>query len=417
MDCGYFEKLIYRLPDGDLSEAELRELHEHIEQCDDCRALYEAMTAAHEAMTELAPVPEGFGERVMNAVRAEEKARKAHEEKIRRNAKIKQRWRFGDLGIVAACLALVVVTLNVLYGDLGQRKTADTAEAAPMMLEEAVEETAPEAETDAATGAEYDVAETAMEGAADNGAAANSALTREAADEAAPEAVEPLPEEQTDATEAVTSAPAQSVDAAQLDALLDSYKSIAEDILATADSDFGAQYDCGRLADYDGDSWPEMVLLYSPDGMALNALVVRRDEYSAEPIRFEAQLWPALAGGANGSFSAGTLDTGEHVLFVAATNWEGDVSVATTYVFSLEYGAVTPVYMLDYAFDLDGNLLNCHVMDGEGNTLSRDNEEQFLNVYNARDDVETSFLDDDPDTRLSALFSEDAMAEYRALWG
>lgn len=194
MDCGYFEKLIYRLPDGDLSEAELRELHEHIEQCDDCRALYEAMTAAHEAMTELAPVPEGFGERVMNAVRAEEKARKAHEEKIRRNAKIKQRWRFGDLGIVAACLALVVVTLNVLYGDLGQRKTADTAEAAPMMLEEAVEETAPEAETAAATGAEYGVAEAAMDGAADNGAAANSALTREAADEAAPEAVEPLPE-------------------------------------------------------------------------------------------------------------------------------------------------------------------------------------------------------------------------------
>lgn len=228
---------------------------------------------------------------------------------------------------------------------------------------------------------------------------------------------EPLPEEQTGAAEAVTSAPAQSVDAAQLDALLDSYQSIADDILATADSDFGAQYDCGRLADYDGDGWPEMVLLYSPDGMALNALVVRRDEYSAEPIRFEAQLWPALAGGANGSFSAGTLDTGEHVLFVAATNWEGDVSVATTYVFSLEYGAVTPVYMLDYAFDLDGNLLNCHVMDGEGNTLSRDNEEQFLNVYNARDDVETSFLDDDPDTRLSALFSEDAMAEYRALWG
>lgn len=183
MDCGYFEKLIYRLPDDDLSEAELTRLHEHIEQCADCRALFEAVTAAHEAMTELVPVPEGFGEKVMNAVRAEEKARKAQEEKIRRNAKIRQRWRFGDLGIVAACLALVVVTVNVLYGDLGQRKTADTAEAAPMMLEE----TAAEAETTAAAGAEYGVAEAAMDGAAaDSGATSTTSLAREIAEDSAP---------------------------------------------------------------------------------------------------------------------------------------------------------------------------------------------------------------------------------------
>lgn len=189
MDCGYFETLIYRLPDEDLSGTELAALQAHIEQCADCRALYEAVTAAHEAITEPETAPVDLGERVMNAVRAEEKARKANEERIRRNAKIRQRWRFGDLGIAAACLALVVVTVNVLYGDLGQSKTADSAtEAAPMMLEEAeVEEAAP------AEGALAEYGDITMDAAtADTGVTGSSAasMAREAADEAAPEAVE-----------------------------------------------------------------------------------------------------------------------------------------------------------------------------------------------------------------------------------
>lgn len=193
MDCGYFEKLIYRLPDGDLTESEQAQLDAHLDECDDCRALCDALALARADMAKLVAVPDGFAAKVMDGVHAEEKAMKAAEEKARRNAKIRQRWRFGDLGIAAACLALVVVTLNVLYGDLGRRTTADTAEAAPMMLEEAVEETVAAADTTAGTGTEYGVAEAAMEGAAaDNGAAANSALTREAADEAAPETAEIL---------------------------------------------------------------------------------------------------------------------------------------------------------------------------------------------------------------------------------
>lgn len=182
MDCGYFEKLIYRLPDGDLSETEMAALTEHIDACDACRTLYDAVTAAHEAIAELESVPEDFGARVMDAVRAEEKARKTKEEQVRRNARIRQRWRFGDLGLVAACLALVVVTLNVLFGDLGQRSTADTAEAAPMMLEAAAEEAAPETAE-----AAYGVAEaTAMDGATDTGAADTASMAREAAEDAAP---------------------------------------------------------------------------------------------------------------------------------------------------------------------------------------------------------------------------------------
>ncbi len=237
----------------------------------------------------------------------------------------------------------------------------------------------------------------------------------------APEDI-PLPEDsekQTDAAVELTPPPVTvpDTDTTRLDGLLDAYKAIADDILSRADSDFGALYDCGCIADYDEDGWPEMVLLYSPDGMALSALVVRRDEYSSAPLSFETQLWPALAGGANGAVCSGTLDTGEHVLFLDATNWEGDVSVATSYVFSLEYSSILPVYTLEYSFDPDGALLGCHVMDGEGNTLSRDNEEQFLNLYNARGGIETEFLSDDPDTRLAALFSADKMDAYRSLWG
>lgn len=146
-------------------------------------------------------------------------------------------------------------------------------------------------------------------------------------------------------------------------------------------------------------------------------MIVRRDEYSSAPLSFEVELWPGMAGGANGAVCSGTLDTGEHVLFLDATNWEGDTSVATSYVLSLEYGAIMPIYTLEYAFDLECNLLRCHVMDGEGNTLSMDNEEQFLNIYNARGDIETEFFSDDPDTRLAELFTEDKMETYRSLWG
>lgn len=419
MDCGYFEKIIYRLPDDDLTPAEREELAAHVAECDDCRTLYDAMAAARESLSEPVAVPEGFAARVMKGVHAEEKAMKAEAAANERRAKIKKHWRFGDLGLIAACLAMVVVVLNVVYGDLGRRDTGDSAaEAAPMMLEEA----AIEPETAAATGAAPEAAEpmeaadmaaeATMDGGTENAAAS---MNKAAEDIPLPEG----PEKQTDAAVEITPPPAaaQSADTTQLEGLLDAYKSIADDILSRADSDFGALYDCGCLADYDEDGWPEMVLLYSPDGMALSALIVRRDEYSSAPLRFEMQLWPALAGGANGAVCTGTLETGEHVLFLDATNWEGDTSVATSYVFSLEYSAILPIYTLEYSFDPDGALLRCHVMDGEGNTLSRDNEELFFNLYNARGSIETEFLSDDPGTRLTALFSADNMDTYRSLWG
>lgn len=159
MDCGYFEKFIYRLPDDDLTPAEREELEAHVAECADCRTLYDAMAAARESLTERDAVPEGFSRRVMKGVHAEEKAMKAEAAANARKANAKKHWRFGDLGLIAACLAMVVVVLNVVYGDLGRRDTTESAaEAAPMMLEEAAEP-----ETAAATGAAPEAAPTALE--------------------------------------------------------------------------------------------------------------------------------------------------------------------------------------------------------------------------------------------------------------
>lgn len=171
MDCGYFEKIIYRLPDDDLTPAEREELAAHVAECADCRTLYDAMAAARESLTERVAVPEGFSKRVMKGVHAEEKAMKAEAAANARKANAKKHWRFGDLGLIAACLAMVVVVLNVVYGDLGRRDTTESAaEAAPMMLEEAAAEAAPmmleeaaEPETAAVTGAAPEAAPAAIE--------------------------------------------------------------------------------------------------------------------------------------------------------------------------------------------------------------------------------------------------------------
>lgn len=171
MDCGYFEKIIYRLPDDDLTPAEREELETHVAECDSCRTLYDAMAAARESLTERIAVPEGFSKRVMKGVHAEEKAMKAEAAANARKANAKKHWRFGDLGLIAACVAMVVVVLNVVYGDLGRRDTTESAaEAAPMMLEEAAAEAAPmmleeaaDPETAAATGAAPEAAPAAIE--------------------------------------------------------------------------------------------------------------------------------------------------------------------------------------------------------------------------------------------------------------
>ena len=69
-----YENLIFRLPDGDLSDEESAALREHLHTCPDCRRLFEAIAAVTEELDGDVPLPDGLHERVMTGVRAAVKA-------------------------------------------------------------------------------------------------------------------------------------------------------------------------------------------------------------------------------------------------------------------------------------------------------------------------------------------------------
>lgn len=69
--CQEYEALISAFLDGELSEAERREIAEHLASCPACRQYFDGLAAMHDAFgqVEEAPVPEGFSARVMARVR------------------------------------------------------------------------------------------------------------------------------------------------------------------------------------------------------------------------------------------------------------------------------------------------------------------------------------------------------------
>ena len=116
MDCGYFEQLIARMPDGELTDAELSALNAHIDGCTECRAFFHAMQAVSEELTTLEDAPASLCGRVMDAVRqqaASDKPAAPAPRTITDKKDKKRRWRFGDLGVLAACAALIVVVIGV----------------------------------------------------------------------------------------------------------------------------------------------------------------------------------------------------------------------------------------------------------------------------------------------------------------
>ncbi|MBD3179459.1 MAG: hypothetical protein GF417_07510 [Candidatus Latescibacteria bacterium] len=60
MDCLDYQKLISRWLDGEISESQLRELNEHLENCRECRELKSELTMVHRIHSELPdePVPD-----------------------------------------------------------------------------------------------------------------------------------------------------------------------------------------------------------------------------------------------------------------------------------------------------------------------------------------------------------------------
>ena len=75
MNCEQMNELLSAWLDGELSENEQRQMQAHLEQCAQCRALFEQLQALHTSFSDLEelPAPEGFAQRVMECVEKETK--------------------------------------------------------------------------------------------------------------------------------------------------------------------------------------------------------------------------------------------------------------------------------------------------------------------------------------------------------
>lgn len=223
------------------------------------------------------------------------------------------------------------------------------------------------------------------------------------------------PEKQKDAATEITPPPvtAQGIPVADIAALLESYRELTDIVMEQTTSDFAAQYNGGNLYDYDGDGYPELVLLYSLDGEALKALIVRHSD--DEPIVLEKELWHFMAGGAAASIYTGTLDTGDPVVFLESTSWEGETKIGKDYVYSLSGSGIEYLYRLEWYADAEGDLINCWVFDADDELMSRDNAAQFMNIFNAREYCEAAYPSDQYGVALADLFSDEAMEAYFSL--
>lgn len=216
----------------------------------------------------------------------------------------------------------------------------------------------------------------------------------------------------TPAAPAPTQTPAET-DAATEDfaALLNAYKSVVDSIIGeTTDTGYASEHNCGYLWDYDGDSYPEMVLLYSRDGTELHALIARRTDDSRTPRCMDILLC-YLAGGADGAIASGTLD-GEPVLHLLYNNFDGDgQQVGTDYVFSLANTDITQLYELEWTADSEGYIQTCSVMSPDGSVQSTDTDE-FMRIYGAMEYYEADYNKTELGIALADMFSDEAMQEY-----
>lgn len=117
-NCTELAPLLSAFLDGELTEAECAEVRAHLESCESCReklAEYAAVSAGLSEAFPEAEVPEGFTEGVMSAVRAEKTAKR----------KAGRTWR--RFMPIAACAAVVLLTVALFPGMSSMNEAADTA--------------------------------------------------------------------------------------------------------------------------------------------------------------------------------------------------------------------------------------------------------------------------------------------------
>ena len=96
--CEEYTAALSAFADGELNEIERNELLEHLEHCEACRDRLSELMILHTMFEELPELdaPEGFSERVLDRLHAEEHARSRH----------RRAWP----RVLAACFALLVIT-------------------------------------------------------------------------------------------------------------------------------------------------------------------------------------------------------------------------------------------------------------------------------------------------------------------
>ena len=116
--CDEYAALLDLYVDGELSPEEMTAVQAHLDACPGCRAYVDDALAIRAAFpdVEFTPVPDGFAEGVMAAVRAEVPAKAGQTQK--------NTWKV--LAPLAACLAIVAVLQAGPWGN-GRKSSFDTA--------------------------------------------------------------------------------------------------------------------------------------------------------------------------------------------------------------------------------------------------------------------------------------------------
>ena len=121
MNCEQMNDLLWAFLDGELTAQEEEQMHAHLEQCADCRALLEQLQTLRTSFSDLEeiPAPEGFADGVMARIRREEK---------NKVIPLFKRPQVRAMVGLAACL-----TLFIGFGGLNMGRSAKSESAAAPM--------------------------------------------------------------------------------------------------------------------------------------------------------------------------------------------------------------------------------------------------------------------------------------------
>lgn len=174
-----------------------------------------------------------------------------------------------------------------------------------------------------------------------------------------------------------------------LSALLAEYRRIVQEIEEES-RNWYADFSFGVLSDFDKDGYPEMVLLYSPDGTELESLVVcRTGEKKIETLR---QYVCTLAGGATGSVAVGRVGK-EQVIHIIYTNSAGPTRrMGWDSVLSFTKGKLAVKHTLEWLVDASTGA-DSYCVDGKKDAAKyRDIYDAILSRYRSSDDDGASTL-------------------------